>query len=60
MYILCFRYNLGLFYFAMNRFQSALYQLDQAVSAYQALLGEDHEDTKEAEAAREELRNFTK
>ena len=50
---------MGLFYFATNRFQSALYQLDEAVSAYRALLGDDHEDTKEAEAARQDLKNFT-
>ncbi len=52
------RFNLGTFYFAMNAFAKAKYQFAEAHKVYQAFLGADHPDTKEAKAALDDVSAF--
>ena len=56
-FIIC-RFNLGTFYFATNAFAKAKYQFTEAHKVYQAFLGADHPETKEAKAALDDVSAF--
>ena len=55
---MCFRFNLGSFYFATSSFSRAKFQYTEALRVYSLFLGDDHPDTQEVKTALQEVSLF--